>query len=300
MIARSLPFFQPFYRWSSFACVGIFAILLSAVAGASDPAPQPPCKGGEGPPHGKFRHGGRNMGVDFKTLDADGDGFLSFEEFSQSPRLARIDVKKRRKLFNYLDRDKDGKLRMRELRHQPPQYMQALRKDFERLDVDGSGGFDFLEFSKAPQLPKMNEAKLRLMFKRLDRNKDGHIQRSELKGRFRPGGGNGPHHIDLKKYDVNSSGGLDFEEFSKLPWLGRIPEGRKKKLFQKLDQDNNGEVSPEEVRAVWADRRKSGPPHRAMPNSEKRSHHKPSGRGGPPTHRRRGESEDSDSPQVEL
>lgn len=213
------------------------------------------------------------MGVDFKTLDADEDGFLSFEEFSQSPRLARIDVKKRLKLFNYLDRDKDGKLQMRELRHQPPQYMQTLRKDFKRLDVDESGGLDFLEFSKAMQLSKMDEAELRLIFKRLDRNKDGSVQRSELKGKLGPGGGKGPHHIDLKKYDVDASGGLDFEEFSKLPWLGRIPEGRKKRLFQKLDQDNNGEVSPKEVRAVWADRRQPGPPHRR--------------RGGP---------EDSDSP----
>ena len=240
------------------------------------------------------------MGVDFKTLDADEDGFLSFEEFSQSPRLARIDVKKRRKLFNYLDRDKDGRLQMRELRHQPPQYMLALRKDFERLDVDESGGLDFLEFSKATQLSKMNEDELRLIFKKLDRNKDGNVQRFEIKVKLGPGGGRGARHIDFKKYDVNSSGGLDFEEFSKLPWLGRIPEGRKKRLFQKLDQDHNGEVSPKEVRAVWADMRKPGPPHRAMPNSGKRSHSKPSGRGGPPPHRRRGESEDSDSPQVEL
>lgn len=261
-------FFGQFHVWVIFLCAGVCLVLLSADAYAVEPSPQPPCEGAGGPPHERPRHGpghGKaNMGIDFKTLDTDGDGFLSFDEFSQSARLSRMDVKKRRKLFDYLDRNNDGRLHMRELRFQPPRCIAVLRKEFDLLDLDGSGALNLAEFSKAAPLEKMDEKARRRLFKSLDKNRDQLIQRSELKMKGFHGGRDvrkGPHPNHFKKYDVNSSGGLDFDEFSKLPWVGRIPENRKKMLFDELDQNNDGEVSPTEVRAVWAGSRKPCPPH---------------------------------------
>ena len=280
-------FFRQCHAWVVLFCAGVCLVLLSADAHAVEPSPQPPCEGAAAPPHERPRHGPRqgsqhgsqhgraNMAIDFKTLDTDGDGFLSFDEFSQSARLSRMDVKKRRKLFDYLDRNNDARLHTRELRFQPPRCIAVLRKEFDHLDSDGSGALNFAEFSKAAPLEKMDEKARKRLFKSLDKNRDQLIQRSELKmkgfhgGRDARNGSKGHHPNHFKKYDVNSSGGLDFDEFSKL-WVGRIPENRKKMLFDELDQNNDGEVSPQEVRAAWAGSRKPCSPHAFQPIPEKK------------------------------
>lgn len=238
-------------------------------------------------PQARVKHGGPGVGRNFKVLDVNGDGFLSFEEFSQSARLSRIDEDKRRKLFDFLDRNEDGKIHTRELRHHEPRWLVSLRKAFNQLDTDQSRGLDFDEFSKAPQLPEMEERDLKRIFKRLDRNNDQSIDRSELKGPGGPGGPKGGLRIDLKKYDTNQSGGVDFDEYSRMPWMGRIPEDRRKKLFEKLDRNKNGEISPEEVKAAWSAHGKCGPPHgrphRGGPPHQKLPHDglRPRGKGAP-------------------
>jgi Ca2+-binding EF-hand superfamily protein len=271
MKISKLPLFRCSCVWRTLAW-GVLAV--APVLEAADQISPDGNKGG-GKAHHHGRSGRPSMGKhDFKALDKDGDGFLSFEEFSQSERLLRIDEEKRRKLFDFLDRNKDGKLHMRELRPAVPRWMSSVHKEFDRLDVNKSGSLDFVEFSKASQIAKMDERERRKLFKRLDRNKDQAIQRAELRG---PGGpGNSREHkahpkIDFEKYDTNQSGGLDFDEYSRLPWMSRIPEERRKMIFEKLDRDKNGEISPEEVKSAWADRRKHGPPSHARPHRNKPS-----------------------------
>lgn len=151
-------------------------------------------EGGARGPRGEARGPrGTGKGHPMKKFDVDKDGFLSFEEFSKSPRLVRMKESKRRKLFDYLDQNKDGKLSMREL-------------------------------------PR--------------------------------GQHHGPPEINFKKFDEDQSGGLSFEEFSKIPWVARIPEGRRKALFQKMDLKNDGEISPKEVRQAWVVRRRCSSAHR--------------------------------------
>jgi Ca2+-binding EF-hand superfamily protein len=228
------------------------------VSGASAQQPeQGCCKKSKG----VLAHGGNGVGRNFKVLDLDGDGFLSFEEFSKSKRLVRMPEVKRRKLFDYLDRNKDAKLDLRELRPAPPSWMVALRKEFSRLDKDQTGALDFVQFTKSSQIAKMNKGDQIRLFRRLDQNKDQRIRMKELsKIRHR-----GCPEIDLKKYDTNRSGGLDFDQFSKIPWVSRIPEERRKKVFGKIDLDKDGEISPREIRRSWGARRKHGPP-RARPH----------------------------------
>lgn len=229
---------------------------------------------------GGSAHRGPGMGKDFKTLDVDGDGFLSFEEFSQSERLSRIEEPKRRKLFSYLDRNKDGKLDMSELRPSAPRWVSWLRKDFDRYDVDKSGGLDFEEFSKFPRVSEMEERERQRAFRRLDRNKDQVILRSDLKA-MDGGRHHGPPNMDVKKFDEDQSGGLNFEEYSKMQWVSRIPKDRRKILFEKLDLNQDGEISSEEVKAAWAKRRKHGPPYRGKSRRGPHQQGKPPHEGDP-------------------
>jgi len=254
-------------------------ILFSSSARASEDLP---CA--EGPEVGQAKRsqrgggpGGPGMGKsgkNFKVLDTDGDRFLSFEEFSKSERLSRMDEEKRRKLFDFLDRNKDGKLDLKELRPQQPPWLSSLRKEFNHLDTNRTGSLDFAEFSKASLISKLPERQRKKIFKRLDHNRDQQIQRSDLKGFSGSNDRRACPRIDFKKYDTSKSGGLDMDEFFKMPWVSRLPEERRKMLFQKLDKNKDGEISPDEVTAHWADRRKHGPPPHAGPYHRKPSRNK--------------------------
>lgn len=245
-------------------CVG--AMFASSSANALE-KPTPRGQGGESRPErgphrdgrGKNRHDagkGKSRGEGFKILDLNHDGVLSFDEFSKSKRLARLDAEKQRRLFDFLDRNKDGKLQTVELRPHEPQWMVELRKSFKRIDTNQNGSLDFEEFSKSIPIENKKQVERERIFKRLDSNRDGSIQRAEIRG--------GPRHrqrpvIDFKKHDVNQSGGLDYDEYSKLPFVRRFPDERRKKHFEKIDTDGNGEISPEEIRV--AHKRRPRRPH---------------------------------------
>lgn len=199
-------------------------------------------RGGDGRGRGRDR-----VGKDFKALDANSDGRLSFEEFSKSERLKRIDQKKREKLFSYLDKNQDGQLHLSELKPPRPRWIVGLEKGFGDLDTDKNKGLDFFEFSKSPDLKNVEEDDRARKFKSLDRNKDQRIQLDEISGYPRHKLRRPHGEIDLKTYDANQSGGLDFEEYSNLPWREGFPDEIRKKIFKKMDLNNDGEVSPDEI-----------------------------------------------------
>lgn len=218
----------------------------------------------------------------FKAVDADKDGSITFDEFSTMSRLKNMDEAKRRKLFDFLDRDKDGKLQLRELQPPEPRWIIAIRKDFNKLDVNDDGGVDMAEFSKLAQFKDKDKTLLVKFFEKLDRDKSKSIEKSELKSTA----GHHPRpHFDFSNYDLNSSGGLDFDEYSKMPWMGKCPEDRREKLFKRVDVDENGEISPEEVRSAHRMHKppshgKSGKPRRGArpPERDGESRKKPNGK----------------------
>lgn len=203
---------------------------------------------GDGPRgHQHGTHQGRPRSKAFEAVDANKDGVLSFGEFSQMGRLTKMDEPKRRKLFDFLDRDKDGKLHLRELQPREPSWLAPLRQGFAELDADKNGGLDLKEFSQCPQMAHKGEDVVSRIFARTDRNNNKRIERFELKW---SGGPRARPPVDFAKYDSNTSGGLDFAEYSRLPLMGKVPEERRKKLFERIDADKSGEISAAEVKAA--------------------------------------------------
>ena len=201
---------------------------------------------------------GKNGGhfKSFQAVDIDKNGELTFEEFSAIGRLAKMDEKKRRKLFDFLDRNSDGKLHMRELQSREPSWIASVRKNFAQIDSDNSGNLNLFEFSNALDFTDKPKDLTTRFFSKMDSNNDQVIERSELKWsnrlRTKP-------QIDFVKYDINQSGGLDFGEYSKLPLMSKCPEERRKQVFARIDTDSNGEISTEEVRAAHKAHRSFSP-----------------------------------------
>jgi len=121
----------------------------------------------------KQRPGQARFAALWKKLDTDADGFLSRAEFDQLPRLQKVEAEKRDRLFQRLDRNKDGKVGRREL------ALLILGKQMQQrlwsLDTDHSGGVSFVELQAGEHFKKLPPAKQQEVFRKLDRNGDGVI-----------------------------------------------------------------------------------------------------------------------------
>jgi Ca2+-binding EF-hand superfamily protein len=87
----------------------------------------------------------------FESVDVDGNGMLTPEEFLRADVLRRnlaaaggIDAR-RQAIFERVDRDHDGALSLQE-------FIEAGRQDFENSDVDGNGKVTIWEFYGATRL----------------------------------------------------------------------------------------------------------------------------------------------------
>ncbi|MFK7909423.1 MAG: EF-hand domain-containing protein [Akkermansiaceae bacterium] len=180
----------------------------------------------------------------FRDADVNQDGFLSPEEFAQMKRLARLDSAKRERIFSFLDKNKDGKLHHRELHPVAPPRMGQLAKSFQRLDSDKSGGLNREELAKSPVFKNTPQEHLDRMFRKMDRNKNKELEKSELMKaahRIRPT-------IGFEKYDEDKSGGLSFTEYSSMPFMNRVNEDRRKKAFERIDLNKDKQLTPDEIR----------------------------------------------------
>ena len=190
------------------------------------------------------KKGKRGIHRSFDKLDEDNDGFLSFTEFTASERLAKLDTEKRRALFNFLDRNKDGKVQRLELGPRHSDRLEALRDNFKSLDVDQNNRLSFDEFINDDVMQNKGLDERRTVFKHLDRNQDGFIVLDELKKspRFKM-----KIALDFKKNDEDESGTLNYSEYATLPFVSKFDDLRKRKHFEYMDADEDGEISLKEI-----------------------------------------------------
>jgi Ca2+-binding EF-hand superfamily protein len=114
---------------------------------------------------------------------------------------------------------------------------------FKRMDTNKDGLISKREFFSSPRLASLPEDKRDEMFARLDTDNDGSISKKEIQT-LRENGDKRAR--EFRELDLNRSGGLDFAEFSEGKFFKRLPEEKRRELFNRLDTDNNGEISPKD------------------------------------------------------
>jgi Ca2+-binding EF-hand superfamily protein len=203
----------------------------------------------------------RGFGETWKTADADGDGFISREEFDAMPRIQNLPEEMRDKLFTRLDKNGDGKLSRSELEGFGRNRDGAQRPPMKRLwelDTDKSGGISFEEFKLGELFAKLPPERQRALFGRLDTDGDGLItpkdrpepppKRPDAKSRPGKGGegrGSRPDQM-IRELDTDGDGALSFEEFRVGPNAKGLTEDQQEEMFLKLDRNQDHKLTPED------------------------------------------------------
>lgn len=146
---------------------------------------------------------------------------------------------------------KDGRKREGMDEHRMPHPGASLEM-FKRMDKDHDGKITKAEFLANPRFEQIPEEKRDMMFARLDRNGDEVIDREEIRAMQQDAERRARE--QFRGLDVDKSGGLNFEEFSKGEFFAKLPEEKRRQIFGRMDTDGNGEIN--------ADDHPKGPPLR--------------------------------------
>ncbi|MGD7652717.1 MAG: EF-hand domain-containing protein [Verrucomicrobiales bacterium] len=126
-----------------------------------------------------------------------------------------------------------------------PPYRRQMAKFAEvwkAADKDSDGMLTWEEFSEMKRVSKVPEENRRRLFERLDKNKNGMLDRREMGKLAKAPGG---HPLQrLWEMDLDKSGGVSLEEFTKGKLAAKLPAEKVVELFMKLDTNGDGEVTP--------------------------------------------------------
>jgi len=143
------------------------------------------------------------------------------------------------------------------------------RGDFARLwqkiDADQNGSISFAEFTAMPRIGQLPEDKQSSLFKRLDKDGDGELSRHELELMRKHSGGPDGHMKRLFELDKDRSGGISMEEFQSGELFSKLPPERLKALFERLDTDGDGEITPKDRPELRHDGRRGERPQPPPP-----------------------------------
>jgi Ca2+-binding EF-hand superfamily protein len=168
-------------------------------------------------------------------LDKNGDGVVSREEASVSPRLAES--------FDRLDTNKDAVLSLDELR---AGRRAAHHGQLSRVDTNNDGAISRDEAKSSARLTES--------FDTLDANKDGLLSADELRaGRSRAHHGPHGHHGHHARIDTNKDGTISRDEAGAAP---RLAEN-----FDAMDANKDGMLTRDELTAWRLAQPKTGAPN---------------------------------------
>jgi Ca2+-binding EF-hand superfamily protein len=162
----------------------------------------------------------------FRALDVDGDGVLSYQEFV---RRHTGDTASFADPFTVMDRNRDGYLTIREYTGR-----DVL---FRRMDRNDDGRLTRAEFNNEDETRE--DTLVRRRFRTLDRNDDARLTRNEAQL-------NG---TEFRTADANRNGWLSMAEF--VVWNDRTAAGIGS--FDNMDRNNDGVVSWGEWRSERRD-----------------------------------------------
>jgi Ca2+-binding EF-hand superfamily protein len=201
----------------------------------------------------------------FQDHDANGDGFITFDEFTS--RLPDGHRHTPQEMFGRLDTNGDGSVTFDEFQSGKPDRPDrpgrpkgegpAPQDMFNRLDTNGDGSVTFDEFQSGkpdrpdrPQRPEGEEQSPQNMFNRMDTSGDGAIQLEEAQAAHRQR--EQDHQNRFKKNDTDGDGKLSFEEFQ----AGHEARHDKmaERFFKRADSNGDCYLQQEELQAMRAQR----------------------------------------------
>ena len=188
----------------------------------------------------------------FDEADTDGDGYLTFAEFSAIPAVLELAEKNPdapAEIFARLDANGDAPVSLDEFLFRIRQHRADWRTPaiYAAADVDQDGCLTLAEFGmigKVAQLAARNPQQPAILFGRLDANADGCLSLAEFTAPLAP-----PQPGDWRTAatyvaaDLDQDGCLTLAEFSAIPQVMRLVAEQPDtaaKIYAQLDADGDG------------------------------------------------------------
>jgi Ca2+-binding EF-hand superfamily protein len=117
---------------------------------------------------------------------------------------------------------------------------------WKKADQNSDNALSFSEFSSLSRLQPIAEEKRTELFQRLDKDNDNLLSLEEMQRMGPPNPGGPNHRKRLWELDTDKNGGITRDEFSTGEMFRKLPPDRQQKLFDRLDTNKDGVISPED------------------------------------------------------